>query len=147
MPYKDPQNIRAASERYRQTHHEKILASATNYRQTHRAQCRAATKRYRETLRLETFNHYGGTQCVCCGENRLEFLTLDHIAGDGAAQRGRLRRGGTSFYSILKKQNFPDGFRILCWNCNCSLGFFGYCPHGNVKIESDNAQDLQMRLT
>ncbi len=29
-----------------------------------------------------------------------------------------------------KKDNYPkNDFRILCWNCNCSRGFSGYCPH------------------
>jgi hypothetical protein len=29
----------------------------------------------------------------------------------------------------LIKNNFPDGFQVLCHNCNMSIGLYGYCPH------------------
>jgi hypothetical protein len=32
-------------------------------------------------------------------------------------------------YAYLIRNNFPEGYRVLCHNCNQSLGYFGYCPH------------------
>jgi predicted transcriptional regulator len=32
-------------------------------------------------------------------------------------------------YNWLKNHNFPSGFRVLCYNCNSSIGAWGYCPH------------------
>lgn len=37
----------------------------------------------------------------------------------------------------LKKNNYPPGFRVLCMNCNFSLGMRGYCPHQKEKAMSD----------
>lgn len=80
-------------------------------------------------LRMMILEHYGGSppECACCGESYLEFLTMDHINGGGTKQRKQLR--GTSFYRWLKKNNYPDEYRVLCMNCNFALGHSGYCPH------------------
>jgi hypothetical protein len=32
----------------------------------------------------------------------------------------------------LARNGFPDGYRVLCHNCNMALGQYGYCPHGNA---------------
>lgn len=94
-------------------------------------------KRYSARVRSETIEAYGG-KCKCCGENSQEFLTIDHINGDGARHRNEIygaqrSHAGVTFYKWLKKQGFPtDNYRLLCYNCNCSLGFFGYCPHGRL---------------
>ena len=29
----------------------------------------------------------------------------------------------------LKKNNYPDGFQVLCWNCNLGRAHYGVCPH------------------
>lgn len=79
-------------------------------------------------IRLEVIGHYGGA-CACCGEASLEFLTIDHINGGGSAQRRELKKRGWAFYRWLQKQGYPEGYRVLCWNCNSARGAFGYCPH------------------
>ncbi len=111
------------------------------------ARCRAVTKAYEDSVRPllnerhnkyyyqvkgEVFAHYGGPKCACCGEEHIEFLSIDHINGDGAAHRQKINgdsQNGVNLYYWLKKNNFPPGFRILCLNCNFSLGHHGYCPH------------------
>jgi hypothetical protein len=72
---------------------------------------------------------YGG-KCECCGETTFEFLTIDHINNDGAEHRRRIGGKGTKIYKYLIEHDFPkDGYRLLCFNCNISRGFYGYCPH------------------
>ena len=66
-------------------------------------------------------------KCECCNESNIEFLTVDHINGDGAQHRREI--GGGHLYHWLTKNKYPEGFRILCLNCNFSLGQYGYCPH------------------
>ncbi len=78
-----------------------------------------------QRLRLKAIEHYGG-KCACCGEKRNEFLGIDHIDGGGTNHRKELK---VSIYRYLSRNNYPKGFRVLCHNCNLSLGFYGYCPH------------------
>ena len=75
--------------------------------------------------RTVCFEAYGG-KCVCCGELRWEFLTIDHVKGDGAQHRS-LQKGKIHAWAI--KNNFPDSLQLLCMNCNWSKGIHGYCPH------------------
>jgi hypothetical protein len=104
--------------------------------------CEKARDR-RKRLKLAACNAYGGAVCACCQESHIEFLSIDHINGDGAAHRRSLvtEKGwkskpnafsGSHFYLWLKKNKYPPGFRVLCYNCNFSLGHFGYCPHGGI---------------
>jgi hypothetical protein len=85
-------------------------------------------------LKLEVWSHYEG-KCSCCGAEEKEFLTIDHINGGGSQHRKELRASGSQhIYSWLKKNNYPEGYRVLCMNCNFSHGMYGYCPHSN-KLE------------
>ena len=85
--------------------------------------------------------HYSGSDvpyCACCGETASEFLTIDHIDGNGAEHRRKNGYGtGWHTYYWLIQNNYPDGFRVLCFNCNSARGFFGYCPHEKQR-EIDN---------
>ena len=40
---------------------------------------------------------------------------------------------GEKLNSWLKKNDYPDGFEVLCWNCNLTKGSFGHCPHEELK--------------
>lgn len=84
-------------------------------------------KESHKRLRIEVLKHYsnGLMICDCCPENRYEFLTIDHIKGGGTKHRKIVK----NMYRWLKKNNYPDGYRVLCMNCNYSYGHYGYCPH------------------
>lgn len=77
--------------------------------------------------RKAVISHYGG-KCFCCGLDDIRFLTIDHISGCGRTDR-KEHGFGSSFYNWLIKNNFPEGFRVACTNCNSSRGMHGYCPH------------------
>lgn len=88
--------------------------------------------------------HYGGAHCYCCGVTELEFLTLDHIRGDGGSHRaevaggasGRPARGGDPYYRWLRRAGFPDdlGLRVACLNCNLSArNANGRCAHQRLQ--------------
>lgn len=91
-----------------------------------RAKHRADERKKREMV----ICHYGGC-CDCCGEDRYEFLSVDHIDGGGGKHREEI---GNHIIRWLIKNNYPDGFRILCHNCNQALGHYGYCPHEEMKV-------------
>ena len=87
-------------------------------------------KKWRVRLRLEVIQGYGG-KCACCGEDRLEFLCIDHINGGGRKElREKFNNRSYTFFNWLKKNNFPaQDYRVLCHNCNMARGLYGYCPH------------------
>ncbi len=83
---------------------------------------------YRQKLRREVFDAYGG-RCECCGESHWEFLSIDHVNGGGSQARRTTHKGAMT-YRELRRLGFPkEGYRLLCMNCNFSLGRQGYCPH------------------
>lgn len=90
-------------------------------------------KRFNNNARIKVLLHYGAT-CKCCGDTTQEFLALDHINGGGNKHRKEIGKYGNHIYQWIIKNNFPEGFRVLCHNCNMSLGFYGYCPH-NIEKE------------
>jgi hypothetical protein len=56
------------------------------------------------------------------------FLTIDHIENNGAEHRRQQRNGqnkGHDIYAWLRKNNYPEGFQVLCYNCNCAKGIYG----------------------
>lgn len=99
-----------------------------NWQENNRERRREQIKNYRQKLKAEIINIYsnGTNKCNCCGENFLLFLTIDHINGDGHKHRKAV---GYNVYSWLKRANYPQGFRVLCWNCQ--FGAYrnnGRCP-------------------
>lgn len=110
--------------------------------ETHRNSHRENSKRAHRKLKDAALNAYGGPRCVCCGESLVEFLTIDHVNNDGAAHRREIFTqsgrpgGGSNFYNWLRRNNYPSGYRVLCYNCNCARGAYGYCPH-DVKVTEE----------
>lgn len=99
-------------------------------------ECRSSNGRLQtQRLKFETMCSYGGPQCACCGEDEFEFLAIDHVDGGGNEHRRSLGGDGTKrfcgiqFYLWLKRSGWPPGYRVLCHNCNFSIGAYGYCPH------------------
>lgn len=85
-------------------------------------------------LKRLVVNAYGG-RCVCCGITDLVCLTMDHANGDGAKHRRESGCGsGSTFWSWLKRNGYPAGFQVLCWNCNCGKRDGAVCPH---KLKAD----------
>ncbi len=75
-----------------------------------------------------------------------EWLTIDHINNDGAAHRKEIGEGGTNFYRWLRKNNYPLGFRTLCWNCNCGCRKLKVLNKGIVTVPKEKARE-ETRLT
>lgn len=101
----------------------------------HREKAARNARINRLRMREIVIKEYGG-KCACCGENKIEFLVIDHINGHGEKHRSSLGcpTGGYPFYAKLKKMDYPfkDELRVLCSNCNSSLGYYGYCPHHHL---------------
>lgn len=101
------------------------------YAEAHREYEQQRGRLYSRLLKDDLIAAYGGC-CSCCGEARREFLSIDHVNGDGKAHRAAVSNGRTNrrLYLWFKRNGYPkDAYRLLCMNCNFSFGHAGYCPH------------------
>lgn len=77
---------------------------------------REKAKEKQKQLKLEVLCHYSpDLKCCSCGFSDVRSLSIDHIKGDGAKHRKEI--GNVNFYQWIKKNNFPQGFQVLCFNC------------------------------
>ena len=103
----------------------------------------AAMREKQWRTRVQCLQAYspGKLACACCEEDTLEFLTLDHVKDrkrDGGVRVGGDRSGQT-LISWLIRMNFPPGFQVLCYNCNCSRSKYDRCPHERAREIQDMA--------
>lgn len=92
---------------------------------------RADKRASRLAEKLAVIAAYGG-DCACCHEADDRFLTIDHINGGGRKHRQEVCKGrtGIEFYKWLRRQGYPPGFQVLCFQCNCGRNINGgICPH------------------
>lgn len=105
----------------------------------HREQTRVWLVKKRLENKLAVVAAYGGS-CSCCGEDEPTFLCIDHVNDDGASHREKIGRGrttdgrrkvgsGSIMIDWLVKEGFPDGFQLLCANCNLGKQNSQGCPH------------------
>jgi hypothetical protein len=80
-------------------------------------------KAYRKSLiyhvyKQQAFFFYsnGEMKCKNCGIDNLDVLTINHIEHNGSEHRKTLKT--KDIYRWLVLNNFPDGYDVLCHNCN-----------------------------
>jgi hypothetical protein len=79
-------------------------------------------------IKQEVMSKYGG-ECVCCGEDNVMFLSLDHKDGGGTKERDDSNIMGTRLYRSLRKLPVDPKYQVMCYNCNFAKGDRGICPH------------------
>jgi hypothetical protein len=132
----NPDKVQKANEKQQAKRREQYRNDEV-YREERKAASRATPpsvqRERRSKLKNIVFDHYGRI-CACCGETEEKFLTLGHVNGDGAEHRRSLGMTNNSssarLWLDIIRRDFPDDFRIECYNCNC--GAFrngGVCPH------------------
>lgn len=107
----------------------------TQYKRLYRKRNPAYRKRENEKnkerhakRRLTVLEHYG-MKCVCCGETHQEFLTIDHINGDGGKQRNQIKQQANNVFAWIIKHKFPKDLQVICRNCHTAKHWYGGCPH------------------
>ena len=90
---------------------------------------REINKKNQSKYRLETLTHYsnGKMKCNCCDESIYQFLTVDSLNG-GDSQLMK-KHGTHNLAWLLRKLEYPEGYQVLCMNCNFARGKYGICPH------------------
>lgn len=99
------------------------------------------SKRNKKSIKIEVLTEYSKKHshsniptCACCGENFHEiFLTIDHINAYSKTHEikshSRLGSVGSSLYYKLRREGYPEGYQVLCMNCNVAKGINDKCPH------------------
>lgn len=103
-----------------QTPERKAYMKAYNSRPERLLERALHTRRIYALERHEALIHYSSTAilgCDMCGEQDEIVLTIDHINGGGTQHRKTLGWWGSNMYHWLKSQNWPEGYRVLCANC------------------------------
>jgi hypothetical protein len=90
--------------------------------------------------------------CNCCGENsHVDFLAIDHIAGKNQinSEHELIKLGyssklkGKGLINWIIENTYPEGFQILCHNCNVAKGLIGnnnICTHETIHQEETFAR-------
>jgi hypothetical protein len=125
---------RKRAEKYRNEHKDEI----NTRRRARNAKFGNKQVEYSKKLKLKVMTHYcnGIPYCMCpkCDETIFEFLSIDHMNGHGTEHRKEIGNYGMAIYRWLKKNGFPDGYQVLCMNCNWSRSHNkGICPHEKYK--------------
>lgn len=93
--------------------------------------CYIGYRKRMHKIKKIVFEHYGGFKCACCGEPNRFFLTIDHIQGGGNKHRKKWK---TQLVTWLYYHGLPDGYQVLCFNCNSGRARCGgVCPHKLTK--------------
>ncbi len=97
-------------------------------------------------IRWQALEYYGG-KCECCGEARYEMLTFDHKIKTYYKDK---IRGVALTYDVIKvykELGYPnEQYRILCWNCNLSRGFYKHCLHENGYVDNHDYPGKTLKL-
>jgi len=114
--------------KYYEEHKEKQRAWRRKWYSKHREQRLIAMKKWRTKLKIKVVFHYSNGTMACADPLHLHLandpfatditcLSIDHIEGNGAKERKELDTEGQAFYSWLIKNNYPEGYQVLCMNC------------------------------
>lgn len=134
--------VRICQRRYDKIHHEEKIQYQRIYRKNLGLKWKEkyGKKQQERFLRKKilVMSHYSPKlTCLCCGENELKFLSIDHINNDGAKHKKENKnlKGGNPMYYWIIKNNFPEGFQVLCMNCNFGKRMNGgICPHKSKEL-------------
>lgn len=126
---KNPEKFKKQSKESRQRHPDKVRARKRKNYWKHRDTELARSKTWYRKNKDLVIQHYGGNppKCSCCFTSIREFLTIEHKNGGGTAHRKNIGAGNLPYF--LVKNNFPDGYDVLCYNCNCAKAISKICPH------------------
>jgi hypothetical protein len=124
--------VKEKAKKYNKKRHQmsEVIDYGKKYQKDNRKK-QNQNKRYNnEDVRFEVLLAYSKRHsnsdipcCRCCGENTdVRFLAIDHIQGKKNLSK-KEAGGGDKLVPFLRKNNFPDGYQILCNNCNAAKSF------------------------
>jgi len=72
-----------------------------------------------EIVKMQSLFFYSDGDMICkkCGYDNVDSLCIEHIENNGFEERKKTG-SGPNFFRWLRRNNFPEGYQILCRNCN-----------------------------
>jgi len=146
--YKVRPEVKAKASKYAKEYNARPEIKKRDTEIRNRPENLTSAKNERDDRRLKILQHYSKRHsnsdipcCRCCGENfHVDFLEIDHITGKKQMDlepelvilgySSQLRN--QNLHRWIIKNNFPEGFQILCTNCNFAKGMKknnNQCPH------------------
>lgn len=124
----NPDRTKAAHQRWLERNPGIAQERSRIWREANLDRARAKQREISRILKDSAYAAYGGYVCSCCGETEEAFLSIDHVNNDGAEHRRDVNR--RKIYKWLRDNGYPDGYQILCMNCNFGKARNGgVCPH------------------
>ena len=118
----DPQKNNEQVNKWRQANKDRAREIVKRSYEKNKDSFLAEAKKTRADHKLEAILHYSPEcQCQTCPESNPLFLVIDHIDGGGTQHRKEVGNGD-KFYSWLRMNGYPEGYRVLCNNCNFKFG-------------------------
>jgi hypothetical protein len=118
---------------------QEVIDYGKKYEKDNRKRLNQNSRYYNEDMRFEVCLAYSKRHsnsdipcCRCCGENTdVRFLAMDHIQGRKNLPKKEAGLSGDKLILFLKKNNCPEGYQVLCHNCNSAKGHSkdNKCPH------------------
>ncbi|WP_157368697.1 hypothetical protein [Zavarzinella formosa] len=96
----------------RKTNHKNLMVENSEYRKAHLKRQSRYTEKNKEIVMSNYSN--GAMCCSHCGYDNMLALSIDHVNGGGCKHRQEINK---NFYSWLRKNGFPEGYQVLCMNC------------------------------
>ena len=116
------EQARARARKYYQNNKDKIQQQSKLSYEKHKEKYIIESRNRRRRLKLEVLTNYSGNKlpsCSKCGITDIDILCIDHIEGNGNKHRREIMTpAGNPFLLWLKRNNYPLGFQVLCYNCN-----------------------------
>lgn len=115
--------ISVRNKKYRSDNKDKIKQWKRENYEENKEEILKKNKTRRTALKIQAFNILGGCKCSLCGEEKFEYLTIDHINEKGYLERPNRQFNGKIYNKIIKKEYSKKellDLRVLCYNCNCS---------------------------
>ena len=84
-----------------------------------------------EVMMYYTLRHNPSAVRPCCNCKGCEEICIELLCIDHKKKRTKKEKNltGKAFYKYLKENNYPEGFQVLCHNCNFVKEQYPKCPH------------------
>lgn len=110
----NPDKVKACYHRYKERHQMLVRMRNRDWHIKNKLAKSAKHERDKEAV-INVLTNGEGT-CRWCGQGDLDVLCLDHVNDNGAAHRRTIKT--TNSYQWIIKHGYPEGFQVLCFNCN-----------------------------